>query len=165
MTQHLKIARESENDKVVRATERIMLREESLNTWGRLKTATRRRRSAAASRCSVINEEGQRVTISGAKPFVNAVTHHVDKRYTGATDAPISQGQLASDIGILANTESSQALLRGDYAYPEECDETTECILRELVPFFMGQPCPMNIRLEPSDFHWWRTAPEETQSS
>ena len=23
----------------------------------------------------------------------------------------------------------------------------------------------MNIRLEPSDFHWWRTAPEETQSS
>ena len=23
----------------------------------------------------------------------------------------------------------------------------------------------MNIRLDPSDFHWWRTAPEETQSS
>ena len=37
MTQRLKIARENENEKVVRATERIMLREESLNTWGRLK--------------------------------------------------------------------------------------------------------------------------------
>ena len=40
MTQRLKIARDNENDKVVRATERIMLREESLNTWGRLKTTT-----------------------------------------------------------------------------------------------------------------------------
>ena len=98
MTQRLKIARENENEKVVRATERIMLREESLNTWGRLKTATHRRRSPAASRCSIINDEGHRVTISGAEPFLNAVTHHVDKRYTGATDAPISQGQLASYI-------------------------------------------------------------------
>ena len=140
MTQRLKIARESENDKVVRATERIMLCEESLNTWGRLKTATRRRRSAAASRCSVINDEGQCVTISGAKPFVNAVTHIIDKPYTGVIDAPISQGQLGSDIAILGDTKSSQALLRGDYAYPEDCDKATEYILCELVPFFMGQP-------------------------
>ena len=65
LTLRLKLARKSENDKIVRGTERIMLREESVNTWGRLKTATCRPGSAAASRCSVINDKGQRVTISG----------------------------------------------------------------------------------------------------
>ena len=45
----LKLTCESENEKIVRATERIILREESVNTWGRLKIATCRPRSAAAS--------------------------------------------------------------------------------------------------------------------
>ena len=105
LTIQLRRARVEERDKNVRAIERIMLREESLNTWGRLSIATRRPRSAAASRCSVFNENGQNVIVSGAKPFNEAVTKNIDSRYTGATDAPISRGQLKLDIGTLADTE------------------------------------------------------------
>ena len=151
-----------EKDKNVRAIERIMLRKESLNTWGRLSIATRRPRSAAASRCSVLDKNGQTVIISGAEPFNEAVKKNIGSRYQGATDAPISQGQLKLDIGTLADTKAAQALLRGDYEYPEDCEEATECIFRELAPLFAGQRCPMDIRLETSDFHWWRTAPEKT---
>ena len=48
---------------------------------------------------------------SGAGPFVEAASKNIDMQYTGATDAPISQGQLKSDIGILADTEAAKALL------------------------------------------------------
>ena len=111
LTRRLKIVRQEENDKKVRATERIMLGEESANTWGQLKIATCRLRSAAASRCTILDDDGQRVTISGAEPFFEAATKNIYSRYTGATDAPISQEELQSDFGILANTEASQALL------------------------------------------------------
>ena len=67
----------------------------------------------------------------------------IDKRYTGATDGPISQGQLKSDIGLLADTEASQALMRGDYMYLEDYDKATECTLRKLAHFLFSDlgPC------------------------
>ena len=58
LTIQLRRARAEEKDKNVRAIEQIMLREASLNTWGRLNIATRRPRSAAASRCSVLDDDG-----------------------------------------------------------------------------------------------------------
>ena len=100
--------------------------------------------------------------ISGAEPFNEAVKKNIGSRYQGAIDAPNSQGQLKLDISTLADTEATQALLRGDYEYPEDCEEATECIFRELAPLFAGQRWRMDIRLEMSEFHWWGTAPEKT---
>ena len=70
LTLQLRRARAEEKDKNVRAIEQIMLREESQNTWGRLSIVTRRPRSAAASRCSVLDKNGQTVIISGAEPLM-----------------------------------------------------------------------------------------------
>ena len=142
-----------------------MQREEGLQKWGRIGCATKKRRSKAASRCAVIDENGQRNIISGKEPFKNAAAKYIDERYRAGTDAPINSGQLHRDLGHLADTESAQALLRGDYAFPEESDEATVCIFREIALLYSKQRCPLNIKLEPSDFWWWRTAPEKTESS
>ena len=59
LLQQLKTAWIKDKDKNVRAIEQIMLWEDTQNIWGRLKIATCRPRSAAASVCSVFNEDGQ----------------------------------------------------------------------------------------------------------
>ena len=92
LTIQLRRARVEERDKNVCAIKQIILLEESLNTWGRLSIATRRPRSAAASRCSVLDENGQTVIISGAEPFNEAVKKNIGSQYQGATDAPIFKG-------------------------------------------------------------------------
>ena len=132
-----------------------MIREESRNTWGRLGCAMKKKRSPPASQCAIIDENGQRTIISGQEPFQNAAANAVNHRYRGATDAPVNSGQFYQDLGTLADTESAEALLRGDYNFPEECDKATACIFRELAPLFAKQQCPMNVQLENSDFHWW----------
>ena len=96
---------------------------------------------------------GQTVIISGAEPFNEAVKKNIGSQYQGVTNAPISQGQLKLDISTLADTEAAQALLRGDYEYPEDCDEATECIFCELAPLFAGQRRPIDICLETSEFN------------
>ena len=142
-----------------------MMREDGLHTWGRLRCATKKGRCPPASQCAITDENGQRTVITRQIPFQNAVTEALDRRYHGASDAPINSGQLHQDLGYLADTESAQALLRGDYKFPEDSDEATLCTFRELVPLFNKQHCPMNIVLKNSDFRWWRTADEKIESS
>ena len=89
----------------------------------------------------------------------------LDEGYRAACHAPISSGQLFQDLGHLADTASAEALLRGDYTFPEECDQATEAILREIALIFSKQQSPMNIHIEPNDFHWWRTSREKSKSS
>ena len=153
------------------------MREENRNIWGRLGCATKKKRSTPASQCAVTDKNGQQQVITGQEPFqravANAVDYHfqraianaVDHRFHGATDAPINSGQLLQDLGTIADTECAAALLRGDYNFPEECEEATKCIFHELVPLLTRQQSPMNVQLKNSDFLWWRTAPEKTESS
>ena len=84
------------------------------------------------------------------------MVNSLNETYCAACHAPICSGQLFHDLGHLADTTSAEALLRGDYTFPEECDQATEAILREIVLIFSKQQSPMNIRIEPNDFHWWR---------
>ena len=42
---------------------------------------------------------------------------------------PNSSKQLFYDLGHLVDTKFAQALLRGDYIFPEECEERTEAII------------------------------------
>ena len=93
------------------------------------------------------------------------MANSLNERYHAACHAPISSGQLFQDLGHLADTASAEALLRGDYTFPEECDQATEAILREIALIFSKQQSPINIRIEPHDFHWWRTSREKTESS
>ena len=141
------------------------MREENRNIWGRLGCATKKKRSPPASQCAVIDKNGQRQVITGQEPLRRAVANAVDHRYHGATDAPINSGQLLQDLGTIADTECAAALLRGDYNFPEECEEATKCIFHELVLLLTRQQSPMNVQLKNSDFLWWRTAPEKTESS
>ena len=122
-------------------------------------------RSPPASQVAITDENGQRSVVTGQEPFQEAVSHAIGRRYCGATDAPINSGQFLQDLGTLADTASAEALLRGDYTFPEDAHEATVCILKELVPLILQQRSPMNIQLKNSDFHWWRTAPEKTESS
>ena len=113
---------------------------------------------------AVQDKHGQQIVISGKAPLNNAVANSLNKRYCVAFHAPISSGQLFHNLGHLADTASAEALLCGDYTFPEECDQATEAILREIALIFSKQQIPMNIRIEPSDFHWWRTFREKTES-
>lgn len=164
MTKQLHFARLHKEDKVTHI-ERIMMREYGRHTWGRLGCATKKRRSPPASQCEITDENGQQIVITGKEPFEGAVSTAIHGRYHGATDAPVNSGQLHQDLGNLADTESALALLRDKYNFPEDAEEATQCIFCELVPLYNKQQCPMNIRLENSDFHWWHTADEKTESS
>ena len=120
-----------------------MMREDTLHTWGRLGCATKKRRSPPASQCAITDENGQRIVITGKEPFEGAVSTAVHGRYHGATDAPINSGQLHQDLGNLADTESALALLRGEYNFPEDAEEATQCIFHELVPLYNPQDLPL----------------------
>ena len=78
---------------------------------------------------------------------------------------PSALDNFSTNLGHLANTAYTESLLRGDYTFPEECDPATEAILQEIVPIFSQQQIPMDICIEPTNFHWWRTAREKTESS
>merc|ERR1712115_772418 len=109
-----------------------MITEDSKHTWGRLKCATKKKRSPPASQVALTDENGQRSVVTGQEPFQEAVSHAIGHRYRGATDAPINSGQFLQDLGTLADTASAEALLRGDYTFPEDAHEATVCILKEL---------------------------------
>ena len=165
LTERLKHHCEQENEKAQRNIEQMMNREENYRIWSRLRCATRAPQSQAASRVTVQNKHGQQVFVSGKAPPNNAVANSLDERYRAACHAPIRSGQLFHDLGHLADTACAEALLRGDYTFPEECDQATEAILQEIALVFSKQQSTMNIRIEPNDFHWWHTSREKTESS
>lgn len=120
MTSRLQVARDLDDEKKESKIERIMMREDDLHTWGRLRCATKKGRCPPASQCAITDENGQQTVITGQIPFQNAVAKALDRQYHGANDAPINSGQLHQDIRYLAYTESAQALLRGDYKFPKD---------------------------------------------
>ena len=135
--------------------------------WGRLGCATKKKQSPPASQCAVTDENnGERTVYTGQEPFKNATKSAVYRQYHGANNAPINSGQPQQDFGTIADTACAEALLQGDYDFPEDIEEATECIMREFAPLLVNQSCPtpMNIKLDNSDFHWWRTAPERRQN-
>ena len=81
LTNRLNTARQQDNEKKVKEIERVMQREEGLQKWGRIGCATKKRRTKAASRCAVIDENGQRNIILGKEPFENAAAKYIDERY------------------------------------------------------------------------------------
>ena len=85
---------------------------------------------------TVQDKYGQQTVVSYKAPLNNAVATSLDERYRAACDAPISSRQLYHDLGHLAHTESVEALLRGQYTFPEKCEGATEPILREIVLIF-----------------------------
>ena len=94
MTYRLNNARQEEDETAITQIERIMMREESKHTWGRLSCATKKKQSPPASQCAITDENGWRSVITGQEPFQEAVSHAVGRQYRGATDAPINSGQL-----------------------------------------------------------------------
>ncbi len=48
-----------------------------------------------------------------------------NKRYTQAGKAPICNGALFHDLGYLANTPASKAVLKGTYKMPPNSDKAT----------------------------------------
>ena len=77
------------------------------------------------------------MVVSGKAPLNNAVVNSLDERYRAAYDAPISSRQLFYNlVGHLVNTESVEALLCGEYIFPEEWEEAIEAILQEIALIF-----------------------------
>ena len=98
MTNRLRYARISNKATAVAQIERIMMREENRNIWGRLGCATKKKRFPPASQCAVTDKNGQQQVITGQEPFQRAVANAVNHRFRGATDAPINSGQLLQDL-------------------------------------------------------------------
>ena len=113
---------------------------------------------------AIQDEYGQQIVVSGKAPLNNAVAKSLDERYHAAYDAPISSRQPFHNLGHLAHTISAEALLRGDYTWPEKCEEATEAILQEIVLRFSQQQSPIPSCIAPRNFHWWRISRKKTES-
>ena len=92
MVDRLNNAREEEDETRITQIERIMMTEDSKHTWGRLKCATKKKRSPPASQVAITDENGQRSVVAGQEPFQEAVSHAIGRQYRGATDASINSG-------------------------------------------------------------------------
>ena len=54
------------------------------------------------------------------------------KRYFLAESAPICKGQLKGDFGYLVTSHSEKKVLDGTYAFPDNMDEATKEICKEV---------------------------------
>ena len=123
LTEWLNYHRNQENENAQRNIEQMMNKEDNHQKWSRLRCATRIPWSQVASQVAVQDKYGQWTVVSGKASLNNAVAKLLDERYRAACDAPISSGKLFRDLGHLTNTESAEALFRGEYKFPKECNE------------------------------------------
>ncbi len=81
-----------------------------------------------------MEEEGGTITEHTThKPVKQKIFSEIhNKRYTMAGEAPICNGKLFDELGYIARTEATQAVLDGTYVAPEGSDQVTLDLFAEV---------------------------------
>ena len=144
----------------------IMRAEEQRNRWVRPKIAFGKKRSLPASRVLVPSVDGQGVVHADQQSFEAAIAENLGSRFRTARNAPLRSSRVHDDIGFRATNDSARQILRGEYVFPSDVDDSTLLLLQQMADVFArtdGKPIDVVIR--DSDFRHWKRAKEKTESS
>jgi hypothetical protein len=89
-----------------------------------------------------------------------------DKRYTQAGKAPICNGALFHNLGYLANTLASKAVLEGRYKMPPNSDKATAELFAKIAAICAIIPKDLvSITITTNQWkRYWKAVNEETSS-
>jgi hypothetical protein len=111
---------------------------------------------------------GEDVTYDTQPEVERACREHLASRFSSGARAPISYGQLATDIGPLGDTEAARRILDATYEFPPGCDTATVDLLRSVaqIRLEINEVPQHTSAVTTEDFHsFWDTAKESTSSS
>jgi hypothetical protein len=137
----MRLAQERGDKEAFKKIGAIIQKERQQSFWRQLNYITGKKRTRSAMSVQVEDQSGL-VLVSTTKDTVEvAIFREVhDKRYTMAKEAPICRGRLFDNIGYVANTPASRAVLDGTYQAPADADMATKELfdkvaeIRRLIP-------------------------------
>ena len=159
---------EAKKDKVkVKAIRQKIDGEHTRKMWYIISRATKAPKSPAVLKVErVVN--GRKVRLEDEEGVVDAIQGETEVRFTLAHSAPISKTLLAEKLRYLSNEAIALDIILGRYEIPDEMDEATALILREIGKMGMKivDGGGRQIVVTPSDFKkFWRRVREYTSSS
>ena len=107
-------------------------------------------------------------TITTQREVEEHCSTHLQQRFSLGTRSPLSHGKLLADLGTLGDTQAAQALLRGEYSFPNDCDQATKDLLREVAAIKLEHShlTGPHTNITSEDFtQFWKSAKERTSSS
>ena len=129
-------AKARKDEDAVKAITRILKREFDKKSYGRMHAAFGKTRTLPAAQIAEPCPTGPDPLFSNQDQVEDAATRHLTERFTQAHSAPINSGQLLEDVGILADTTSTDQILRDEYEYLTDVDPATKTLLQEAAKIF-----------------------------
>ncbi len=168
LNKQMRLAQERNNEEAFKKIGAIIQKERQRLFWRQLNYVTGKKRTRSATSVQVEEQSGL-VLESTTKEVVEAAIFRVvhDKRYTMAKEAPICSGKLFNNLGYVANTPASTAVLDGTYQTPANSDIAMKKLfdkiaaIRQLIP---KDSAPIIITPEQWK-RYWAIVNEETLSS
>jgi hypothetical protein len=160
-------AEEKGDKKKVKAIKQKIDGEHTRKMWYIISRATKGPRSPAVLKVErIIN--GRKVCLEEEEGVVSAIQEETEVRFTLAHSAPISKTLLGEKLRYLSDEAIALDIILNRYEIPDDMDEATALILREIGK--MGMKIVTGdgrtLVVTPSDFkRFWRRVREYTSSS
>ncbi len=163
-----KVAHNKDDKEALANICKIIQRKHQQDFWQRLNYITGKKKTHSATNIQVECQGGaimERTTQDTVEQTIFSEIH--DKRYTQAGEAPICNGALFHNLGYLANTSASKAVLEGTYKMPPNFDKATAELFAKIAAICAIIPKDsVSITITPNQWkRYWKTVNEETSSS
>jgi hypothetical protein len=144
----------------------IMDREGMKRMWWTIRHAMNDKSGKSVTRVERV-VDGRTEEYTSEDEVITAIQEETEVRFHLANSAPICQGLLAEQLGLLADTETAQRILDGTFKAGPEINDATTLLLQEIGRLgCMLTNGEVIIEITADEFQeYWRRAREATSSS
>ena len=109
-----------------------MEREAVRKRWRRISRSTKKPHGRSVLSVKVPNLKGKGYDeFHTEREVFDQVSKNLSSRFRLAFSAPAYKGTLFDDIGFLGDTAAAQAILEGNYVFPDDCNPATRLLFEE----------------------------------
>ncbi len=168
LIQRAAVARRAGKQDVAQQILQIIEREKQKAFWGNLRRACGKKKGGSPTSVQVEGPMDTIMEYNTQEDMQKAIWDNIhNKRFYLAEDAPICKGQLRKDFGYNGISTTAQAVLDGNYQFPDEFDAATRELCEECARIRLNVPknsiCTTINKDEWRDH--WKRAKEDTSSS